>query len=102
MEWCGIDYWNYELVARLNSSPAQLVVVPDIRTVDEVRLIRSLGGTVAVVRRDSVAASDNPLEGLLANTDFDVELDNNRDDQGHSMFQQLDSLAAHTWSLCDS
>lgn len=68
------------------------VVVHDLRTRQQLDVIRRYGGVLANIERASARIVDDPLEGLLEQESFDFHLDNNRDDAGTYLFGQLDEI----------
>lgn len=99
MRLSGTDYWNEKLAEQLERYVDRSVVVPDIRTLEDVAMIRSRGGALLLVRRPRIPLSADPMEGQLSQVRFDLTLDNSSEDGGRSMFAQLDDAAARFWRL---
>ncbi len=79
---CSKNYWLVEWRNRVTKAAindCRLVVAPDVRFDNEVRMVKAGGGIVVRVERiECGIASDHPSEQLsILNTEFDITINNN-------------------------
>jgi deoxynucleotide monophosphate kinase-like protein len=87
------DYWVKKLSVRLNNDDC--IVISDVRTPDEMRVVRAAGGEVWFVERsgvDSVGIEDHYTEIALVGVEFDRRIKN--DATVDHLKLQIDSMFA--------
>ena len=93
-ELCGQDYWIKKVEEKLAHTEASLVIIPDVRFLNELKAIQDWGGEVwRLSRHDDADAHES--ETQLDEYQFPVVIDNNKT-LTHLKRQLIDNYAIYS------
>ncbi|MCI3269659.1 hypothetical protein [Streptomyces cylindrosporus] len=89
------NYWLQVIIESVAAAGADPMVVSDVRFPEEADYIRSVGGIVVKITRQTSPVHGNSAERKMVGYAFDQVVSNDLSDGGERMFRRLDELVSN-------